>query len=339
MGEEPKRLAAANPTEALSPRELCDIIADPRVQLAAQTARVAELERNQDEAEQDVMGDECEAVVMDGQTTRQCGRTMPCRVHMYPDEIERYYYHQLATVTAERDAALARSNCDTCGSVYHATDQHDVCLGYFLEAVRNHARMPPVPPFVERTCVKVPRSVLALQTERDAALAEVERLKGELSLASEEDVVRVGSRLWRCEGELLKSRVEVERLKVHLAEALDLRAGVEAKARRSAFQKALEAWNSGVQGSYEDWLKARIAECGRAIRAEAAEKERGELRAQRDKLAACLEECCPDGDGEGLYEWGLYAHRDDPPEQDAWTDKAQALHDRARALLAEVRGR
>jgi hypothetical protein len=32
-------------------------------------------------------------------------------------------------------------------------------------------------------------------------------------------------------------------------------------------------------------------------------------------------------------------HRDDPPEQDAWTDKAQALHDRARALLAEVRGR
>lgn len=75
------------------------------------------------------------------------------------------------------------------------------------------------------------------------------------------------------------------------------------------------------------------------LRAIHAEIDRDELRAQRDKLAACLEECCPDGDGEGLYEWGLYAHRDDPPEQDAWTDKAQALHDRARALLAEVRGR
>ncbi len=47
-----ERLAAANPTEALSPRELCDIIADLRVQLAAQTARVAELEEHQDEAEQ-----------------------------------------------------------------------------------------------------------------------------------------------------------------------------------------------------------------------------------------------------------------------------------------------
>ena len=38
------------------------------------------------------------------------------------------------------------SKCGTCESVYHATDQHEVCLGYFLEAVRNHARMPPVPP-------------------------------------------------------------------------------------------------------------------------------------------------------------------------------------------------
>lgn len=37
-------LAAANPTEALSPRELCDIIADLRVQLAAQTARAESAE-------------------------------------------------------------------------------------------------------------------------------------------------------------------------------------------------------------------------------------------------------------------------------------------------------
>jgi hypothetical protein len=40
------------------------------------------------------------------------------------------------------------TTCETCGSQYHATDQHEGCLGYFLEAVRNHARnrIPPVPP-------------------------------------------------------------------------------------------------------------------------------------------------------------------------------------------------
>ena len=52
-------------------------------------------------------------------------------------------------------------------------------------------------------------------------------------------------------------------------------------------------------------------------RAEAAESEAEYLRAQRDKLAACLEEC-----------WRVDSVRE-----------AQALHDRARALLAEVRGK
>lgn len=131
------------------------------------------------------------------------------------------------------------------------------------------------------------------------------------------------------------------------------------KARAEAAESEAEYLRAGVEDAIREdkedsvdrflRLLDRVDACGSihaaatianaTHRAEAAEKERGELRAQRDKLAACLEECCADGDGEGLYEWGLYAHRDDPPEQDAWTDKAQALHDRARALLAEVRGR
>jgi hypothetical protein len=56
-------------------------------------------------------------------------------------------------------------------------------------------------------------------------------------------------------------------------------------------------------------------------RAEAAEKERDELRAQRDKLVACLKE------------FMLYHARGEPSCLNC------AKCDRARALLAEVRGK
>ena len=36
--------------------------------------------------------------------------------------------------------------CASCGSRYHVTSQHAHCLAYFLAAVRDYARVPPVPP-------------------------------------------------------------------------------------------------------------------------------------------------------------------------------------------------
>ena len=69
------------------------------------------------------------------------------------------------------------------------------------------------------------------------------------------DEVRDGRKM---EAEL---REECARLKRQAAEALDLRAGVETKARMAALEKALAAWNSGVPGSYVDWLTDRIEEC------------------------------------------------------------------------------
>jgi hypothetical protein len=68
-------------------------------------------------------------------------------------------------------------------------------------------------------------------------------------------------------------------------------------------------------------------------------KARLEAAESRLSLAvAMLEECIGDIDSdEGLYEWGLYAYRDPPPEQEVWTGKAQELIDRARALLEELK--
>jgi hypothetical protein len=123
----------------------------------------------------------------------------------------------------------------------------------------------------EGKLVSLTENELPILRSANAALkAEVERLREELKSASQEDVVRVGSRLWRCELELDKARAERQ---PELARVANLN---YANGRRVALDEVRQS------------IAARIAETGPGERVPSAQGTGWE----RDGSGAWFASCC-----------------------------------------------